>query len=196
MLVRLKIRRYVLRGEKRFDGPIGTVDAERPLRGFELDEMFLVARALESQRIEPACERPPRMNRAARSIERGASALGFKFQYGTAANGITGDRFAGADTCGAGEAKNVVRRKRDDLVMTASSALVAEVGKFALPGFFNRHSVRRATKLHSASSTLAGERCATQEGAPSPGTRPALSQAGQGEGLKPQRASLPKALLL
>src|SRR5712692_456752 len=136
MLVRLKIRRYVLRAEKRFDGSIGTVDAKRPPRGFELDEMFLVARALESQRIEPACERAPRMNRAARSIERGASALGFKFQHGTSANGITGDRFAGAETSGAGEAKDVVRGKRDDLIMTASSALVTEVGKFALPVHF------------------------------------------------------------
>ena len=87
------------------------------------------------------------MNRATRAVQRGASALGFKFEYGTAANRVSGDRFAGADASGAGEAKNVVRRKRDDFVMAASSALVAEVGKFALPVFFERHSVSRATKL-------------------------------------------------
>src|SRR5260370_39061661 len=104
--------------------------------------MFLVARALESQRIEPTCERPPRMNRAARFIERGASALGFKFQYGTAANGITGNRLAGTDTSGASEAKDVGRRKRDDLVMTASSALRTEVTKSALPVHFFSIDIR------------------------------------------------------
>ncbi len=167
MLVRLKIRRYVLRGEKRLDGPIGAVDAERPLRGFELDEMFLVAGALESQRIEPACERPPRMNHTACAIERGAPAVGFKFQYRTAANCITRDRLAGAETSGAGEAKDVVRRKRDDLVTAASSALVTEVGKFALP-------------VHFFQSTF-GLPCnrVAKQGAPSPGTRDARAALSQ-----------------
>src|SRR5690348_1646011 len=77
------------------------------------------------------------MNRAARAVQRGASAVGFKFEYGTAANCVLGDRFAGAEAGGAGEAKNVVRRKRDDLVVAASSALVTEVGKFALPVFLS-----------------------------------------------------------
>jgi hypothetical protein len=84
------------------------------------------------------------MNRAARAVQRSAPTVRPKSENRTSANRVSGDRFAGADTSSAGEAKDIVGRERDDLVTAASSALVAEVGKFALPVHFFSIDIRSA----------------------------------------------------
>src|SRR6476646_2829216 len=99
-----------------------SVAPERAGGRFQLHEAFDVSGALdvrdalEAERIEPARQWASRMNRAARSIQRGASSIGEKAQERSAPNRVARDRRAGADFGRARDPDYVVGRERDNLI--------------------------------------------------------------------------------
>jgi len=67
------------------------------------------------------------MNGAARTIQSHTAAVCFKLQDRASPNRKPRNRFAGRETGGTRQAKQVIRRERNDLVVAAPAALIAEV---------------------------------------------------------------------
>src|ERR1700735_2288356 len=85
-----------------------------------------------SERIEPASKRTPAMNAASRTVERHACAAVAKLQNRPATNRKAIDRLARRHSCRACQPQHIVRRQRDDLLMAAKPASVADIREWAL----------------------------------------------------------------
>jgi hypothetical protein len=115
------------------DGAIAGVDACGAWCRIQRDEAVApIAIAFEAERIETAAERAALMHAAANSLKCDTAAISLETEYRTTPDGESRDCFAGGDFCGAGDAQYIVGREADDLVMAASAASVAGVGKLAL----------------------------------------------------------------
>jgi hypothetical protein len=73
------------------------------------------------------------MNRTAQAVERHAPTVNIKAQERAASHRVASDNGAGRESGRAGDRNHIDRRKRYHLVVTTASALIALIGKWALP---------------------------------------------------------------
>jgi hypothetical protein len=108
-------------------GGFSAVNPEGSFGRIERDHAVAVGRSLDTKRIEAAREGTTSMQGTSRTIERCTHPLGKKPQDGAAPDGVASHDFTTAEAGCARHPQNIIGRKRNDFVMTATPALIAVI---------------------------------------------------------------------